>query len=189
MPSEGFHVHGAHEHALEHHAQHEGPGLAQYVAIFTAILATLGAMVSYHVSATQNEAMMLKNEAVLESTQASDQWSFYQAKSTKGHLMSLAADLATGGKRAYYLDQAARYESQKAQIKAQAEALDAKSHRSDAHSQTLMRPLHRSELSLSLIQIAISLASITALTRKRWLFYLAGTAAAGGLGFAALSIL
>jgi hypothetical protein len=34
---------------------------------------------------------------------------------------------------------------------------------------------------MTLIQIAISLASITVLTRKKWLFSLAGVAAAGGL--------
>ncbi len=46
MSGHDFHVHGAHEHALEHEAQH-GPGLAQYVAIFTAVLSTVGAIVSY----------------------------------------------------------------------------------------------------------------------------------------------
>ncbi|MHB1240760.1 MAG: DUF4337 family protein, partial [Gammaproteobacteria bacterium] len=113
MSSEGFHVHGAHEHAVEHLAQHEGPGLAQYVAIFTAILATIGAIVSYHVSATQNETMLLKNEAVLEATKASDQWNFYQAKSTKAHLMELAADMSTADRKAHYLSLAAKYEGQK----------------------------------------------------------------------------
>ncbi|AOU97457.1 hypothetical protein BI364_05230 [Acidihalobacter yilgarnensis] len=189
MPNDGFHVHGPHEHELEHRAQHEGPGLSQYVAIFTAVLATLGAVVSYHVSATQNEAMMLKNEAVLESTKASDQWNYYQAKSTKGHLMELAADIVGGGKQVHYREQVAKYEKQKIEIKTQAETLDAKSHQADKQSQALMRPLHRSEQSISLIQIAISLASITALTRKRWLFYVAGAAALGGLGLAGLAIL
>ncbi|AOV18564.1 hypothetical protein BJI67_10315 [Acidihalobacter aeolianus] len=188
MPSEGFHVHGAHEHEVEHRAHHEGPGLAQYVAIFTAILATLGAIVSYHVSATQNEAMMLKNEAVLQSTKASDQWNYYEAKSTKGHLMELAADIVGGDKQAFYREQISKYNKQKEAIKAEAEALDAKSHAADAKSLALMRPLHLSEQSISLIQIAISLASITALTRRRWLFYLAGAAALGGAGLAGLSL-
>lgn len=35
---------------------------------------------------------------------------------------------------------------------------------------------------MTLIQIAISLASITALTRKRWLFIVAYIAAIGGAG-------
>ena len=46
MSESGFHVHGTHEHAVEHSAHH-GPGLAQWVAIFTAILSTLGAVVAY----------------------------------------------------------------------------------------------------------------------------------------------
>ena len=87
MSENGFHVHGPHDHAVEHAAQHEGSDLAQYVAIFTAILATLGAIVSYQGGATQNEAMLYKNEAVLKKAQASDQWGFYQAKSSKQHLM------------------------------------------------------------------------------------------------------
>jgi hypothetical protein len=40
---------------------------------------------------------------------------------------------------------------------------------------------------MTLIQIAISLASITVLTERRWLFILAGLGAAGGLLLAALS--
>ena len=67
MSGHDFHVHGAHEHALEHEAQH-GPGLAQYIAIFTAVLSTVGAIVSYQGGATQNEAMLIKNEAVLKKT-------------------------------------------------------------------------------------------------------------------------
>lgn len=70
MSGHDFHVHGAHEHAVEHEKE---SGLGQYVAIFTAILASIGAIVSYQGGATQNEAMMYKNEAVLLKTQASDQ--------------------------------------------------------------------------------------------------------------------
>ncbi len=36
-------------------------------------------------------------------------------------------------------------------------------------------------MAMTLIQIAISAASITALTRKRWLFGLAAVSAAGGI--------
>ena len=87
--SEGFHVHGAHDHAVEHHAQ-GGDSLGAQVAIFTAILASVGAIVSYQGGDTQNQAMLFKNEAVLKKTQASDQWNYYEAKSNKGHLMELA---------------------------------------------------------------------------------------------------
>jgi uncharacterized membrane protein YccC len=44
-----------------------------------------------------------------------------------------------------------------------------------------MHPHHKLAQAMTLIQIAISLASITVLTRKKWLFAVAGVAAAGGL--------
>lgn len=180
MSEHGFHVHGAHEHAVEHEAQ-AGPGLAQYVAIFTAILSTIGAIVSYQGGATQNEAMLYKNEAVLKKTQASDQWNFYQAKSSKGHLMELALELAPEGKKDYYRQQIEKYNLEKKAIREKAEALEKESEKANELSERTMHPHHKQAQAMTLIQIAISLASITALTRKRWLFSLALIAASGGM--------
>ena len=180
MSEDGFHVHGAHEHEVEHHAQ-GGDGLAGQVAIFTAILASIGAIISYQGAATQNEAMLLKNEAVLKKAQASDQWNYYQSKSNKGHLMTFAADLAPAGKQGHYQEQLQRYEKEKKEIKLKAEALEAESEKANAESEHLLHPHHRLAQAMTLIQIAISLASITVLTRKKWLFYVAAVAATGGV--------
>ena len=76
MSEEEFHVHGAHEHALEGQAHHPKGGLAQSVALFTAILSTIGATVSYEGGNTQTEALLYKNEAILKKTAAADQWAF-----------------------------------------------------------------------------------------------------------------
>lgn len=186
MSGHGFHVHGAHEHEVEHLA-HSGPGLAQYVAIFTAILSTLGAIVSYQGSTTQNEAMLYKNEAVLKKTQASNQWNYYQAKSSKGHLMAVAADMAPADRKEYYKKQIERYEQEKKEIKAEAEALEAQSTKANEQSERMMHPHHRLAQAMTLIQIAISLASITVLTRKKWLFAGAGIAAAIGTALWAMA--
>ncbi len=78
-----FHVHGPHDHAVEHASHGGGNGLTQYVAVFTAILATIGAIGSYQGGHTQNEALLFKNEVVLKKTDAANQWSYYQGKSTK----------------------------------------------------------------------------------------------------------
>lgn len=184
--SEGFHVHGAHDHAVEHHAQ-SGDSLGGYVAIFTAILASAGAIVSYQGGDTQNKAMLFKNEAVLKKTQASDQWNFYEAKSNKGHLMELALVVAPPNKHEYYQSQIEKYEKDKIEIKKKAEELEAESEKANAESDEAMHPHHLLAQSMTLIQIAISLASITVLTRKKWLFAVAGVSAAAGLimwGFA-----
>ena len=185
--SEEFHVHGAHDHAVEHQA-HGGDSLAGYVAIFTAILASIGAVVSYQGGDTQNQAMLFKNEAVLKKAQASDQWSFYQAQSNKGHLMELAADIAPAGKRGYYRAQIEKYENNKKQIMLKAEALEAESEQADQISEHTMHPHHKLAQAMTMIQIAISLASITVLTRRKWLFAVAGVAAAGGLAMWGLAL-
>jgi uncharacterized cupredoxin-like copper-binding protein len=188
MSGHGIHTHAPHEHEVEHQAHH-GPGLAQSVAIFTALLATFGAVVGYHVATTLNEAMLYKNEAVLKKAEASDQWNYYQAKSSKGHLMQFAADLTGGAKAEHYREETKRYEQEKKDIKQQAEALEQKSREANEKSEHLLHPLHRSEQAMTLIQIAISLASITVLTRKRWLFAVAGASAAGGLLLAGMAFL
>ena len=54
----GIHVHGPHDQAVEHEAHK--PGLGQQVAIFTAILATVGAIVSFFGGDTHNKAMLYK---------------------------------------------------------------------------------------------------------------------------------
>jgi hypothetical protein len=180
MSEDGFHVHGAHDHEVEHHAQ-SGDRLAGQVAIFTAILASIGAIISYQGGATQNEAMLFKNEAVLKKAQASDQWNFYQSKSSKGHLMELAADLSSEQKRRYYSGKIEKYEAEKKEIKLKAEALEAESEKANRESEEMLRPHHKLAQAMTLIQIAISLASITVLTRKKWLFLVAGIAAAGGV--------
>ena len=177
--SEGFHVHGPESHHIEHEA-HSGSALAQQVAIFTAILASLGAVVGYQGSDTQEEAMLFKNEAVLKKTQASDQWNYYQAVSNKGHLMELAADLAEPSKADHYRKQVEKYTDKKKDIKKQADRLEEESKLANEKSEQLMHPRRRLAQAMTLIQIAISLASITALTKKKWLFILAIVSALGG---------
>lgn len=179
MSEHGFHVHGPETHQIEHEA-HAGSSLAQQVAIFTAILASLGAVVSYQGSDTQEEAMLFKNEAVLKKTQASDQWNYYQAVSNKSHLMELASGLAGPGKADYYKAQIEKYKAQKKSIKAEADRLEGESRQANDKSEQLMHPRRRLAQAMTLIQIAISLASITALTRKKWLFIMAVVSALGG---------
>jgi uncharacterized protein DUF4337 len=179
MAEEGFEVHGPEHHAVEHSA-HAGDSLAARIAVMTAILSTVGAIFSYQGGSTQNDAMMYKNEAVLKRTEASDQWAFYQAKSNKQHLAELAAVLAPTDKRAEFEAEAERYKKEKKEIQAKAEALEAETKKYNDLSEHAMHPHHRLAQATTMIQIAISLAAITVLTRKLWLFW--GSIGAAGLG-------
>ena len=66
MSGGGFHVHGPHDHELEHAAQHEPKGLAGQLAVATAIIATVGAMFTYMDNTTQANAGLYKNTAAIK---------------------------------------------------------------------------------------------------------------------------
>jgi hypothetical protein len=74
------------ERSVEHHHQeHEHPAedgsrreiiVSAITAAVLAVFAALGSLLSGH------EA----NQAILNQTRASDQWAYFQSKSTKGHI-------------------------------------------------------------------------------------------------------
>ena len=186
MAGHGIHVHGAHDHAVEHEAKKGG--LGQQVALFSAVLATVGAIVSMLGGQSQNTALFQKNEAVFNKTEASNMWAYYQAKSTKQALAEIAA--ATAGDpalREKFAANVKRYEVEKEAIKRDAEALEAKAKAANERSEKALHPHHKLEISMTLLQIAIALASITVLTGKRWLFAAAGIAALGGAVLGAIA--
>ncbi len=179
MSGHEVHVHGAHDHAVEHAAQHGG--LGQQVAIFSAVLATVGAIVSFFGGDTQNKALLYKNEAVLERAEATDQWNFYQAKSMKQNMAEVAAATATDAKVAErYRGEAQRYAKEKAEVERDARKHEAEYAKFNRMSEQALHPHHYLAVSMTLLQIAIALASITVLTQKRWLLYGAGVSALGG---------
>lgn len=179
MSGHGVHVHGPHDHAVEHEAHK--PGLGQQVAIFTAVLATVGAIVSFFGGDTQNNAMLYKNEAVLERAEASDAWNFYQAKSMKQNLAEIAVATATDPKKVeFYQAEAKRYATEKKDIEADAKKHEKAYKEWNEKSERALHPHHYLAISMTLLQIAIALASITVLTQKRWLLVGAGISAFAG---------
>ena len=189
MSAGHFHVHGPHDHEVEHAAQHSGDPLAGRVAVMTAIFATIGALFGYMAGATQNDALMFKNEAAIRKTEASDQWNFYQAKSSKQNLAELGATLATGEQQAKYQKEVERYKKEKDEIMVDAKKLEEKSRIAEEKSEAAMHNHHRWAQAMTLIQIGIALAAITILTRNKAMGIAAlGVAAAsvvlGGLAFA-----
>ena len=178
--SEGFHVHGPHDHELEH-AAHGGDDFSSRIAVMTAIMATVGALFGFQGGDTQNQAAMYKNNAAIKKTEASNQWNYYQAKSNKQNLSELAISLP-GVDTAKYRAEVDRYKQEKEGIKKDAEKLEAASLDWDKKSEEAMHVHHRWALATTAEQIAISLAAITLLTRKKWLLLGAyGVAAIGAV--------
>jgi len=181
MSDDGFHVHGPHDHELEHAAQgHGGGSFTNKIAMFTAIIATVGAIFGYMGGATQAAAGLYKNDAAIKKTEAANQWNYYQAKSSKQNLMELALELAPASKAEHYQAQIERYKTEKADIKTGAEKLEAQSKEFDEMSEAQMHQHHRWAQATTVLQVAIALAAIALLTRKVWLEYaMFGTGAFG----------
>jgi len=170
MSTDGFHVHGPHDHELEHAAQHGGgDSFVGRIAVTTALLATLGALFSYQGGATQANAGIAKNNASIKKTEAANQWSFYQAKSTKQNLAELGMELAPNTRREYYEQAIGRYKEEKADIKKTAEAFELESKEWDKQSDEQMHMHHRWAQATTALQIAIALSAIALLTRRKWL--------------------
>ena len=182
MSGGGFHVHGPPDHELEHAAQHgsHGDSHAGGIAVVTAIIATVGAMFAYMGGATQANAGLYKNNAAIKKTEASNQWNYYQAKSSKQNLSELAIELAPESKKAFYTEEINRYKKEKADIKKDAEKLEAESKDWDKKSDDEMHQHHRWAQATTALQIAIALAAIALLTKRRWLEY--GVYGVAGLG-------
>jgi hypothetical protein len=178
--SEEFEVHGQHDHAVEHAAQENS--LGRWVAMFTAVLATCGAIISYQNGASESLGLEFKNEAILRKSEASDQWAYYQAKGIKQVVMEHAA-AATPAEREANAAEAKRYKEEKTDIEKEARKLDEASKQSAEQSEQAFKPHHHLAQALALVQVAIALAALTVLTRQRWLLALAGGSAAVGIVF------
>ncbi len=174
MSADGFHVHGPHDHVVEHQASHasSSDGLAGKVAVLTAVLATLGAIFSYMGGATQASAGMDKNNAAIKKTEAAARWAYYQSKSHKQNLAQLGADLVTlPEKHSRFLEEVGRYAQEKEEIKREAEKLEAEVQVWEARSELEIHQHHRWAQATTALQISIALAAIALLTRRTWLLY------------------
>ena len=174
-------LHELHEHA--EHAKHD-PSLAP-VSVTMATLAVLVAIVSLlgHRAAT---------EVVLNQAKASDQWAYYQAKSIRGHEDKLFANLtvitpasnaeALAKIREEYLQEAERYQEEQGEIQKEAKKMEAEAKQNFHEHEVLAR-------SVTMFQIAIAVAAISALTKRRLYWAVSLLIGAAGCVFLVLGLI
>jgi hypothetical protein len=160
---------------IDEELEREGGALLRRVALTTAIFAAIAAIASLLAGSTVNEALVLKSEAAQLQAQASDQWAYYQAKGIKAAIASSTV-LVAGSTRTAAADsaraQAARYTREQDDIARHARALEAER---DAHNHDADAGLakhHYFAYAVAVLQVAIALGAVAALTRRRlvWLF-------------------
>jgi hypothetical protein len=169
---------------IDHEIESSGGGrLLRVTALTTAMLAALAAVASLRAGATVNDAILLKTEATQLQAQASDQWTYYQAKGIKGAVAAAAIEAwRASGKTppADLTNNVARYTSQQDSISAAARVLEHERDGKTVDADRLLEHHHALANAVALLQVAIALGAVAALTRSRWV--LGGSWLAGGIG-------
>src|SRR5437588_11033379 len=155
-------------------AEHSGETWISWVALSTAILAVLAAIAGLLSGQHANEAMMNQIEA-------SDQWSYYQAKSIKASLLEAKISLA-GTPNESDASKRDRYEKEQEQIKSEAERKEAAA-KSNFHKHEVFAR------GVTMFQIAIAIAAISALTKKRKFWIVSLLFGAVGCAFLVLAVI
>lgn len=171
---------------LQEHAEEgrDHPSLAP-ISVTMAILAVCVAVVSLlgHRAHT---------EEILSATRASDQWGYYQAKNIRRNNYEMGQDLLAlvefkDKQQAdkvlqRYQEQVDRYTKEQAEIEEQAKELEKDSARAQNRA-------NRFDIGEVFLEVALVIASIALLTRKRLFWFLGIALGAGGLAVAVTGFL
>jgi len=141
---------------IHHHAEYGGEKWISWVALSTAILAVLAAIAGLLSGSHANEAMMKQIES-------SDQWAFYQAKGIKAAVLDVKMSV-TGSMSDADREKAAKYFEEQSEIQKEARAKEGEAKTNFHQHEVFAR-------GVTLFQIAIAIAAISALTKRRryWL--------------------
>jgi hypothetical protein len=184
-PTEAF------EHA-EHaeHVAHLGDRTLTLVSVTIAILAVFAATVGSLETLETAAAFGDKNHAVLMQSKASNSWAYYQAKSMKQNIYAVAADQG-GAKAEEFAAKARRYDDEQKEISKEAKSFEAESEAALASSDTHERRHHILTIAVTMLHVAIAVATIAIIIRGQlWPWrasILLGLAGSAGALYAYLS--
>jgi hypothetical protein len=155
---------------IDEEIERTGSRMLRVVALSTAILAAVTAIVSLQAGSTINEALVLESQGTQLQAQASDQWAYYQAKGIKGAIASSAmSSYAASGRGApdSLRGQTAKYASEQASIQTAARKLEAERDEKVADAERLIEQHHHFAFAVALLQVSIALGAVAALTRQK----------------------
>lgn len=135
---------------------------AEKVALTTALLAVMAAMASL-MSTHESD------KSILVSIKASDQWSFYQAKSIKSKLATDEAERI-------------RYDKEKEEVKKEAETLS-------KESEEAVEIHEFFAYGVTLFQVATAIGAIAVLVKKKYYWYISLSLGVVGVGLVIKAVL
>lgn len=155
---------------IDEEMEKEGGKMLRAIALTTAIFAALAAIASLEAGGTVNEALALKTEATRLQAEASDQWAYYQAKGLKATVTELSKNTWTALDKTPPEDltkSLERYAEDQNKSKEKAQELEKQRDEKSTEADHLMHRHHFFAQSVALLQVAIALGAVAALTRRR----------------------
>ena len=169
--------------AIHEEVEKEGGALLRTIALTTALFAAFAAVASLLAGGTVNEALALKTEATQLQAQASDQWAYYQAKGIKAVVFEAQKGVLAAADKPISPDiekNIARYKDEQQEAKKKAEEFEHERDEKGKEADHLIHQHHYFAYSVAMLQVAIALGAVAALTRKRWAWL--GSTALGLIG-------
>lgn len=153
----------------------------KYTSVSLVFIAVLAAIATQWAGKYSGRVLVELNNSTFDQAQASDEWSYYQAKSIKQNLYEglrevapKPANGAASGAQSLeaFNAKVAKYEAEKKEIKEKAEAMERQ--RDQAREAATIASRHGTGMgnAIAIYQIAIALGSVCLVTKKRPLWYL-----------------
>jgi hypothetical protein len=154
----------------------------KYVSLSIVIVAVIAAIAAQWGGKYSSRVLSQLNDATFYQTQASDQWAFYQAKSIKLNSYEIAqralslsaspADANAAKAIADYKDKVATYRKEQEDIKAKAQEFEAKRDAARNAATVASGKGGKMGMAISFFSVAVALASICLVTKKKPLWFI-----------------
>lgn len=153
----------------------------KFTSLSIVFLAVLAAIATQWSGKYGSRVLAALNDSTFQQAKASDQWSFYQAKSIKQNLYEISRESVTthadantpaGMRPEDVAAKIAKYEAEKKQIKEEAEKFEKLRDKARQDASEASRLGAGMGSAVAMFQISIALGSICLLTKKKSLWYL-----------------
>ena len=164
----------------------------KYVSLTLVCLAVLTAIATLKGGGFTTRTLKELNEATFQQAHASDQWSFFQAKSIKQNLYEIEGDLMPKDADAKAIEKVKakveKYGKEKDEIMKDAKAHEVKRDAARTNAAKAAELSKEMGMAITLFQISVALGGICLITKKKWLWF--GALSVGGYaGFTMFTVL
>jgi hypothetical protein len=154
----------------------------RHTSLSLVLLAVLAAVATQWGGKFSSRVLVNLNDSTFQQSQASDQWSYYQAKSIKQNLYEITREqlpknteptaVLVAAQSDKLSSKIEKYEEDKKQIQSEARGFEEKRDEARAAAMRASRQGSAMGLAVSIYQIAIAMGSICLVVKKKPLWYL-----------------